>query len=68
MLAKAKANPIGSSNNRTSVNTKYMQYKPSLHLIFTSFDGHLYVVDGANGCVNKVHTYIHIYIHTYIHT
>lgn len=25
-----------------------------LHLVFPAFDGHLYIVDGADGCTNKV--------------
>ncbi len=27
---------------------------PGLHLVFPAFDGYLYVVDGASGCVEKV--------------
>jgi hypothetical protein len=32
-----------------------------LHLIFPSFDGHLYLVDGSTGCTNKVDVGEHVH-------
>lgn len=35
--------------------------RPGLHLIFPSFDGHVYIVDGRTGCTNKLDIGEHAY-------
>jgi hypothetical protein len=34
---------------------------PGLHIIFPSFDGHVYIVDGRSGCTNKLDIGEHSY-------
>jgi len=62
LLLNLSPGPLGSRYDADAGKfTGYPGHAPGLHLVFPSFDGHLYIVAGWDGCVHKLDVGEHAY-------